>query len=369
MRNLIVVLFLSFLVCNVSANEHLIKDDVDGKLQEQKNLKKPILSDHLKFLQDDYDLSLILSYMTVGQYDAISEEDGAGDRVDFTVHYRFKSNLSFATKIEMEGQFGEYSSGGYKNAIGSYNTLSPGYADLDPYIKELWTQYKFESLSVRAGIINTNSFVDKSFYNNFVKFYMSHASSSQSFGNIPLSSLGVGVKYTQKDYYINAVLSDATAHLEDAVDDIKDNDLTPYATVEVGLTADKNIYFVNIWSKTDKNDDKSYGMYLSLNQYLDEYNKVYMKYGISEDTAIKQHASVGWSHSTLFDPNDLLLTALTTSQNDVTSEFQNTLEILYKYKFDYGIELSGDMQVIQNLDDTKTEDIAMIMGARLRVVF
>ena len=367
MRHLIIILFLSFLVSNILADEHLIKDDIDGRLQEQKNLKNSILSDHLQFMKDEYDLALILSFMSVGQYDFISQEDASGDRIDFNIHYRFKSNLSFATKIEMQGKFGEYSSGDYKKVIGSYNKLSPGFDDLDPYVKELWTQYKSKNVSIRAGIINTNSFVDQSFYNNFVKFYMSHASSSQSYGEIPLSSLGVGVKYSEKDYYVNAVLSDATQHLEDAIDDIKNSDLTPYATVEVGLTPEKNIYFINLWSKTDKERSDSYGMYLSLNQYLDEYNKIYMKYGRNKDAAIKQHASVGWSHNTLFDSNDLLLTALSTSQNSSSSKFQNTLEVLYKYKFNYGIELSGDMQVIQNLDTD--EDIATVIGARFNIVF
>ncbi len=370
MRNLIAILLLSSVASALLANEHLIKDDIDGKLIEQKSLKKPILSGHLQFLKDDYDLSLVLSYMALAQYDAIGEEHSSGDRVDFVAHYKFHSSLSFATKIEMQNQYGDYSSGEYKNVIGSYNKLSPGFDDLDPYLRELWTKYKFENLSIRAGIINTNSFVDNSFYNNFTKFYMSHASSSQSYGEIPLSALGVGVKYVEEGYYINAVLSDATAHLEDAVDDIKNNDLTPYASVEAGLTPGKNSYFINIWSKTDKQDNSRYGAYLSLNQHLNQYNKIYMKYGINQDAAIKQHASVGWSHNTLFDANDLLLTALTTSQDNATSEFQNTLEILYKYKFNYGVELSGDMQVIQNLDDTKTdEDIAVVTGARLRVVF
>ncbi len=349
------------------AQEHLIKDDIDGKMQEKKNIKKPLISDSLKSFEEDHHLNLIVSYMALGQHDTVSDKNGSGDRIDFTAHYAPVKDLSFGLKLEMQRAFGEYSSGAFANAIGSLNKVAPSYADIDPYIKELWGNYKLDKLLVRAGIINTNSFVDNSFYNNFAKFYLSHASSSQSYGSIPLSSLGIGVKYTQQTYYINAVLSDATAHLEDALDDIKNNELSLYSTIEMGYTPDKNSYFINLWNKEDKEGKNSYGAYLSLNQYLDEKNKIFAKYGMNENSAIRQHVSLGWSRSALFDSKDLLLTAFASSQEASSSEFQNSLEILYKYTFDHGIELSADLQIIQN--PTTAEDWVVMPSVRLRAIF
>ena len=359
---------LSLLCVNtLVAQEHLIKDDIDGKVSEKENIKKPLLSDKLQYLKDDYHLDLIVSYMAIGQYDTISDQDGSGDRVDIVAHYTPTNALSLGMKLEVQRAFGAYSSGQFSKAIGSLNKVSPSYADLDPYLKELWADYKFNDLDIRAGVINTSSFVDKSFYNNFAKFFLSHAYSSQSYGHIPLSSLGIGVKYTKEEYYVNAVLSDATEHLEDAIDDIRDNDLSLYSTMEAGYTPDKNIYFINVWHREEKNGDTSYGMYISLNQYLNETNKIYAKYGVNKNAAIKQHFSLGWSQDALFSGKDLLLTGFSSSQAESTSDFQNSLEILYKYKFDHGIELSGDLQIIK--DPTTQEDWVVMPSVRLRVVF
>mgnify|MGYP000135467221 FL=1 len=108
-------------------------------------------------------------------------------------------------------------------------------------------------------------------------------------------------------------------------------------------------------------------MYLSLNQYLNETNKIYAKYGVNKDAAIKQHFSLGWSQDALFSGNDLLLTGFASSQAEDTSDFQNSLEILYKYKFDYGIELSGDLQIIK--DPTTQEDWVVMPSVRFRMIF
>ena len=350
------------------SSEYLIKDDLDGQVQEQKNIKNPLISNVMDTTHKKSDLHVIFSYMAVGQYDVNSEESGAGDRYNLIMHYTPTSGVSFGTKLELENKFTDNDVHDFKNNIGSYNILSPGYANYSPYVKELWGQYSKESLVVRAGIINTSSFIDRSFYNNFIKFFMSHASASHSYGLIPLSSLGVGMKYQEKDFYVNAVLSDATQALNDAVGDIRDGELTPYKTVEFGLTPDKNIYFINLWSKEDKNHNKSHGFYLSLNQYLSEKNKVFFKYGKSHNTSTKQHASLGFSHSHLFHESDLFLASFTTAQSSTyTSEYQNYLELLYKYRFDNGIELSGDLQVIQNL--TTGKEWAFIPGARFTMVF
>ncbi len=363
------LLSILFILINaLHADEYLIKDDVDGKVAEQHNIKEPVLGETKKTLHKDYNLHLILTYMAVGQYDLISEEDGSGDRLYFVLHYAPTQELSFGARIEMQSQFGEYSSGEFAKEIGSLNKLSPGYADLSPFLRELWGDYKFSKLSLRAGIINTNSFVDNSFYNNYTKFFMSHAYSSQSYGNIPLSSLGAGLVYREQNYYINTVLSDATVNLEDAVDDIIDNELSLYSTIEAGYTPGKNIYFLNLWSKEDKEKNHSYGTYLSVNQHLDEKNKLFGKYGLNAHDKIRQHASIGWSHDALFSKDDLLLSAIGTSQDAASSKFQYNLELLYKYKFKHGFELSGDLQIIKNLT-VPDEEWAVLPGVRLLAVF
>ncbi len=373
MRLLSTLVLLSLLCVNAfSVEDHLLKDDIDGKVHEKKSIKNPLLSDNLKFLEEEYHLNLIFSYMTLGQKDTVSGEQGYGDRVDFVAHYTPVEALSFGAKVELQRAYGEYTSGQFANAVGAINKLSPSYADLDTYVKELWGDYRSDKLFFRAGIINTSSFVDKSFYNSFAKFYMSHASSSQDYGSIPLSSLGVGIKYTEEAYYINAVLSDATVHLRDAIDDIRDNNLSLYSTIEIGYTPGKDIYFINLWDKEDKEGKHSYGAYLSLNHYIDEQNKIYAKYGytgydVDKNTSIRQHISLGWSHSALFSSKDLLLTAFAFSQEDITLDYQNSIEILYKYTFDHGIELSADLQIIQH--PTTEEDWIVIPGVRLRAVF
>ena len=363
----IVTLFSLFCGNILLANEHLIKDDIDGKIKEKENIKKLFFSDELGKIKDEYHLKLIVAYMATGQYDTVSEEHASGDRVDIIAHYAATKAFTLAVKLETQRAFGEYSSGKFAKQIGSLNKVSPSYLDLDPYIKELWADYKFDDLRIRAGIINTNSFVDRSFYNNYGKFFLSHAYSSQSYGLIPVSSLGIGMKYTIEDYYINAVLSDATKHLDDALDDIRDSELSLYSTLEAGYSPDKNIYFVNVWHREEKNGHTSHGMYVSLNQYLNETNKIYAKYGANKNAAIKQHFSFGWSRNDLFTGDDLLLTGFASSQAANTSDFQNSLEILYKYKFDYGIEFSGDLQVIK--DPLTVEDWVVMPSVRFRIIF
>ena len=364
---LLPILFLLF-ITTLHADEHLIKDDVDGKVAEQHNIKEPVFEETKKSLHEEHQLHLILTYMVLGQYETVSEKDAAGDRLYFVMHYAPTQALSFGARIEMQNQFGEYSSGEFSKAIGSLNKLSAGYADIDPFLRELWGDYEFNKLSMRAGIINSNSFVDKSFYNNYTKFFFSHAYASQSYGNIPLSSLGVGLSYKEHNYYVNAVLSDATGHLQDAVNDVIDDDLSLYSTLEAGYTPGKNIYFLNVWSKEDKSQNHSYGTYLSLNQHLDEKNKLFGKYGINAHEKIKQHASVGWSHDAFFSKDDLFLSAIGTSQDADSSKFQYSLELLYKYRFKYGFELSGDLQIIKNLT-VPDEEWAVLPGLRLLAVF
>ena len=41
--------------------------------------------------------------------------------------------------------------------------------------------------------------------------------------------------------------------------------------------------------------------------------------------------------------------------------------MLYKYKFDYGIELSGDLQIIK--DPTTQEDWIVMPSVRFRMIF
>lgn len=352
---------------SLHAEEHLLKSDLEGHIKEKGYIKNPILGDSSKILEEEHHLRMSLSYMAIAQYEVINSESASGDRADFVMHYVPLSSLSFGLKIEMQNQYGSYSSSEFKDVIGSLNKVSPGYSEISLYIKELWSEYKFTQLDVRFGIINTNSFVDKSFYNNFTKFTMSHASSSQSFGNIPLSSLGIGFKYIEKEYSISGVMSDATQKLEDALYDIKHNDLSPYTTLEFALTPEKNIYFINVWSKKDKANQYSYGSYISLNQYLSKKNKLFLKYGINNNTTIKQHFSIGWSQDSLLDNNDLFISSFSSSQQEGTKEIQNALELLYKYKFDNGIELSGDLQIIQNsmLDN---QDWAIVPSIRLKTI-
>ncbi len=371
MHLLITLFLLLSIFSTLNGDDYLIKDNLDGKVAEKKNIKKPITFDGLTKLKDEYGLSFVLSYMILGQYDIISEEDSYGGRFDFITHYAPTKAWSFGLKLELENAYGDYTSGQFANEIGSLNKVSPGYADFNLFLKELWADYKIDKFSIRAGIINTNAFVDKSFYNNFTKFYMSHASSSKSYGHMPLSSLGIGAKYTDKKFYINAVASDSTAHTDDAVDDIKDSDYSLYSSAEFGLTPDKNIYFINVWTSENKNDEQSYGLYLSLNQYLNAKNKIFAKLGTTggDNVKVKQHASFGWSLNSLFDDSDLLLTAIDTSQDDKTSKYQTSLEVLYKYTFNYGIELSGDLQVITNPMAPSQEDWILLPGIRARMVF
>lgn len=351
----------------INANESLIEDDIDGKVKEKKGIRT-LLHDKQKEWEEAHDLKIIFSYMGFSQYDTVSEKKATGDRIDVLAHYTPNEQFTFGMLLEQQWQIGEYGSGSFAKEIGSIHKLAPGFSDTGAFVRELWGEYKKDSFLLRAGIINSNSFIDRSFYNSYAKFFMSHASSSHSYGQVPMSSLGVGIKYTQPDYYISTVLSDATAHLEDAVHDIRESELNPYGGLEVGYTPGKDIYFINVWRKENKNQEVSYGTYLSLNKYIDEHNKVFAKLGISQNSKTKNRFSFGWGHDDLFSSKDLFLTSFSTSQYSKTDTYQNSYEAIYIYKLGYGMELSADLQVIQDPIDTG-EDWAVVPGVRFRIVY
>lgn len=351
----------------VSADASRIEDNIDGKIKEKKEMHT-LFSDQLKTLDEKYNLKIIASFMGFSQYDTISENEATGDRIDLLVHYTLDEQFAFGMLLEQQWQIGEHGSSSFAKEIGAINRLAPGFSDTGAFVREFWGEYKEDAFLVRAGIINSNSFIDHSFYNSYATFFMSHASSSHSYGQVPMSSLGVGVSYTQPDYYISTVLSDAPAHLEDAVHDIREGDLNPYVGLEIGYTSGKDIYFVNIWRKENKKNEVSYGAYLSLNKYLDENNKVFAKIGMNENSKTKNRLSFGWGHDALFSGNDLFLAAFSTSQDPHTDRYQNSYEVIYIYKLGYGMELSADLQVIQDPIDTR-EDWAVVPGVRFRIVF
>jgi len=355
------------LVQEVSANESRIEDDIDGKIKEKKEIRT-LLHDQQKEWEDAHKLKVIFSFMGVSQYDTITETKATGDRIDFLIHYTLDEHFSFGMLLEQQWKIGENGSSSFAKEIGSINKLSAGFSDTGAFVRELWGEYKENAFLVRAGIINSNSFVDRSFYSSYANFFMSHASSSHSYGQVPMSSLGIGLKYTQPDYYINTVFSDATGRLQDAVHDIREEDLDPYNGFEVGYTPDKDIYFVNVWRKKNKKGEISYGGYLSLNKYIDAQNKVFAKLGTSRNSKTRNRFSFGWGHDDLFSNKDLFLTAFASSQDPKTDKYQNNYELTYIYKLDYGMKLSADLQVIQDPINTG-EDWAVIPGIRFKVVF
>lgn len=360
--------FVIFLISQtLNANEALIEDDIDGKIAEKTKIRT-LIHEQQKEWEESYNTKVVFSFMGFSQYDTVTKEKATGDRIDFLLHHTPNEQFTFAMLLEQQWQIGDNGSGSFANAIGAINKMAPGFSDTGAYVRELWGEYKQDAFVVRAGIINSNSFIDRSFYNSYANFFMSHASSSHSYGQVPMSSLGIGVKYIQADYYVNTVFSDATARLQDAVDDIKEQNFNPYNGFEVGYTPNKDIYFINVWRKENKKGEISYGGYLSLNKYLDENNKIFAKLGTSRNSKTQNRFSTGWGHNDLFDTKDLFLVAFSTSQDQETDEYQNSYEFTYVYKMGYGIELSADLQIIQNPIDTG-EDLAVVPGIRLKVVF
>jgi len=368
LKLLIRLSFITLLLLQgISASESLIEDDIDGKIKEKKGIRT-LLHTHQKEWEEAYNLKVIFSYMGFSQYETISKTKATGDRIDFLAHYTLGEQFSLGMLLEQQWQIGEHGSTSFAKEIGAINRLAPGFSDTGAYIRELWGEYRKDAFTLRAGIINSNSFIDHSFYNSYANFFMSHASSSHSYGQVPMSSLGVGIKYTQPDYYINTVFSDATGRLEDAVHDIREKDLDPYNGFEVGYTPGKDIYFINVWRKKNKKGEINYGTYLSFNKYIDPQNKVFAKLGVSKNSKTQNRFSFGWGHDNLLSSKDLFLAAFSSSQDPETDKYQNSYEFIYVYKLGYGMDVSADLQIIQDPIDTG-DHWAVVPGIRFKVVF
>jgi len=353
-------------------------NDLEGKIAEAKQTRKKCwLKDktkELSYLEKEYHIEMALSAWSMGQYDVQSTLKTLGGSVDYALKYMPTTQNIFGLKLEAQESFSSLNSTQFYQDLGSLNVTSAHFEDVNPYFKELWFERKFESFRFRLGVINPDSFMDRSFYNNFTKYFMSQSNSAKSYALLPSSSFALVGSYAKKNFYMNALLCDGNAQSGEAIQNVKDEKMALYSSVELGFTPKKNKYYLNIWSKQTnaysvQNNKDSLGAFISLNQDLDRKDKVFFKYGASKNTQIRQHMSLGLGHHELFSKKDLFLSSMDFSQSDETSKFQTSVEFVYKYVYE-NLELSVDLQVIDNLIHSKEDkNFALLPGLRVRALF
>jgi hypothetical protein len=359
----------------------ILNDDVDSNIKEIKNIREALLKNPevpiwikdsikgLKSIKDDYGIDLAFALRGVVQSDLISQQIGSGANLDIVTMYKANENSTVGLKVNIRGQIGKYSSGGFTDAIGSLYSTAPAYGYRDILITEFWYQHLFDNISLKFGIIDPDSFIDNSFYKSSNNYFFNSSVSSAPYASMPNSGLGIALKYKTDNFFITGQLNDADAKVDNSMKHIYEDKLAIYSAIEFGLTPKKNKYYLTLWHKDIGNNSKSAkGMIISLNQTLDENNKIFIKYAVSNDALTQQNLSLGWGKTDLLDKNDIFGIAYSNTKADKDSQAQNNLELFYRYDYYYGIQLTGDIQFIKNpLKSDK--NFAVLPGIRVRVVF
>ncbi|NOR57714.1 MAG: porin, partial [Sulfurimonas sp.] len=357
----------------------LANDDVDAQFKEIKNIREALLKNPrvpkwikdsiraLNTLRDEYDIDIGFVYRGVAQSDLISNSAGGGANIDLIAMYKPNDTSSVGFKLNARHQLGEHSSSTFAGEIGSLYTTSPAYSDRDILVSEFWYQHKVEALSLRVGIVDPGSFIDNSFYKSSSNYFFSSSLSSTPYATVPNNGLGLSLKYVKRKYFLSGHISDANAKSGGSMDAFLKDDLSLYSAVEFGITPKNNRYYLTLWNRQREDKQDANGAIVSINQTLDEINKVFAKYAFSNEATAKQYFSFGWGRKKLLDKNDKVGLAYSASQSKFNDEIQNTIEMFYRYDYYYGIQISADIQVLDPIYGN--EDIAILPGLRLRVIF
>ena len=357
----------------------IANDDVDAQFNEIKNIREALLKNPrvpkwikdsiraLNTLRDEYDVDIGFAYRGVAQSDLVSNSVGGGSNIDIIAMYKPNDTSSLGFKLNARHQLGEYSSSTFAGEIGSLYTTSPAYSDRDILVSELWYQHKMEALSLRVGIVDPGSFIDNSFYKSSSNYFFSSSLSSTPYATVPNNGLGLSLKYVKSNYFLSGHISDANAKSGGSMDVFLKDNLSIYSAVEFGITPKNNRYYLTLWNRQRVDNQDANGAIVSINQTLDEFNKVFAKYAFSNEATAKQYLSFGWGSKNILNRDDKIGLAYSASQSKFNDEIQSTIEMFYRYDYYYGIQISADIQVLDPI--CSKEDIAILPGLRLRVIF
>ncbi|EDZ62800.1 putative parbohydrate-selective porin, OprB family [Sulfurimonas gotlandica GD1] len=357
----------------------IASDDVDGQFNEIKNIREALLKNPrvpkwikdsiraLSALRDEYDIDIGFSYRGVAQSDLISNSSGVGSNMDLIAMYKPNENSSVGFNLNARHQVGDNSSSTFAQEIGSLYTTSPAYSDRDILVSEFWYQYKIDALSMRLGVVDPGSFIDNSFFKSSSNYFFSSSISSTPYSLVPNNGLGIGMKYVKPSFFISGQLSDSDAKAGESMDSVLNNDLSLYSAIEFGITPKNNRYYLTLWHRERESSNAATGAIVSLNQTLDELNKVFAKYAFSNEASATQYISLGWGRKNFLDKDDKVGLAYSASESKTNQEIQNTLEMFYRYDYYHGIQISADIQILNPI--YSSEDLAILPGMRLRIIF
>jgi len=359
-------------------------DDIETELSNINRLRYLLLhspgtpeyiKDYIRLLnelEEKYNIDLAFSYRSIIQAENESSNVSGGGKYDFTLRYRATESTQFALKLEASHKAGKYTSNEIRQSAGSLTSTSASYKSEDPYLSQLWMQQKIQNFHIRAGKIDSSSFIDSHLFKSNSRFFFNGTFSTSPYNSYPQDGIGIAMQYIKPRYYISTEITDANA-IKDEIDDTFFSKKEYYTAIEFGITPeDGSKYHITAWHIDDSNitqKPEAKGMIASFVQTLDADTHLIIRAAYSDNAIAKRYASIGLGRMSLFKEHDISGIAIgTLVPSDETKRTQTSIESFYRVDPLPGIQLSADLQFIYHPSDN-TENWVILPGVRLRILF
>ena len=364
-------------------------EEVDNRLAEDKKDKAQPLKERLS--ASGVNVALDYSSLYHGANNVLpgSDDDAASGMLRFYGSWHLsgegKDTGSLVWKVEHRHEYTDTAPNNFLFGAGALGLSSPPFSDQGTRVTNLYWKQKLNdgTATVTAGLLDVTDYLDvyavASPWTGFLNFAFSTGSTTIALPNDAALGVAAGSMLGDNFFIIGGITdmeSDPTDPLQ-TLDTFFDK-RNHFKSIELGWTSSQdNIFMDNIhvtlWDADESeqlNQAADSGVNVSASKQYGQWLP-FVRAGVSDKGSllgIDKSVSAGFSYYGLGNPNHNLGVALNWADAGANDD-QVTFETFYYMKVTPFLEITPDIQVIQNPALNPQEDQVVVVGLRTRLIW